>query len=97
MPSPKPEDRRQSPRYPHERLAKIQLGVSGPSEYCLVTDVSDGGVRLNAFGRKIPDEFILSLSGDGPAEDGRYFVIWRLGSDVGAKRLSPASDAEWTY
>jgi hypothetical protein len=100
MPSPQPEkldDKRQSPRYPVERLAKLRPTKGGAPEYCLVTDMSDGGVRLNAFGRKIPDEFVLSLAGDGPAQDGRYLVMWRLGSDVGAKHLPPVSDAEWSY
>lgn len=97
MPSPRPEDRRQSQRYSLERLAKLRPAKGGAPEYCLVTDMSDGGVRLNAFGRKIPDEFVLSLAGDGPAHTGRYFVMWRLGSDVGAKHLPPVSDAEWSY
>jgi hypothetical protein len=97
MPSAKPEDQRQSPRYPLERLAKLRPASGGAPQYCLVTDMSDGGVRLNAFGCKIPDEFALALAGDGPAQDGRYFVIWRLGSDAGAKRLPPTSDAEWSY
>ena len=89
---------RQSPRYPLERLAKLRPANGGAAQYCLVTDMSEGGIRLNALGNKIPDEFILNLSGDGPAQDGRYLVIWRLGADVGAKRrLPPAPDAEWSY
>jgi hypothetical protein len=56
-----------------------------PPRYCLITDLSDVGVRINAFGSKIPDEFVLLLSGDGPARDGTYRVIWRIGHDVGAR------------
>lgn len=97
MTSPNREDRRQSPRSPLECLAKLRPASGGAPDYCLVTDMSDGGVRLNTFGRKIPDEFALSLVGDGQAQDGRYFVIWRLGYDVGAKRLPPVFDTEWSY
>ena len=32
--------------------------------YCLVTDLSDGGVRVNAVGYKVPDEFELKLRFD---------------------------------
>jgi hypothetical protein len=82
---PKTEEKRGSPRYPLERLAKIQAGIDAPTCYCLVTDISDGGVRLRGFGFDIPDEFVLLLSGDGPAKDGRYQVIWRNGDIIGAK------------
>jgi hypothetical protein len=85
MSSPE-EERRGSPRYPLERLAKI-LSAKGGS-YCIVTDISGGGVRINTFGFDIPDEFSLLLSGDGPAKDGTYTVIWRIGRDVGAKFVS---------
>ncbi len=88
MPSPKAEDKRGSPRYPLERLAKIQLGQGNPPRYCLITDISGGRVRINTFGFNVPDEFVLLLSGDGPAQDGTYRVIWRLGQDVGAKFLT---------
>ena len=85
MPPPKAEEKRGAPRYPLERLAKIRPGRSNPPRYCLITDISNGGVRVNAFGFDIPDEFVLLPSGDGPARDGTYRVIWRLGRDVGAK------------
>jgi len=85
MPSPKVQERRAEPRYPLERLAKIQLGNGNRPRYCLVSDISDGGVRINAFGVAILDEFELLLSGDGPAQDGKYQVIWRNDDVVGAK------------
>ena len=59
-----------------------------PPRYCLITQVSNGGVRINTFGVNIPDEFALLLSGDGPAIDGTYRVIWRVGYDVGAQLVS---------
>jgi hypothetical protein len=88
MLSPGAEEKRGTPRYPLERLAKIQLGEGIAPRYCLVTDVSGGGVRINAFGYTVPDEFLLRLSGDGPAQDGLYTVIWRVGYDVGAMFIS---------
>ena len=94
MLSPGAEEKRRTSRYPLERLAKIQLGESLAPRYCLVTDVSDGGVRINAFGYAVPDEFLLRLSGDGPAQDGFYRVTWRLGYDVGAKFIRSSSIAD---
>lgn len=88
MLSPKAQDKRGEPRYPLERLAKIRLGEGQAPRYCIVTDISGGGVRVSTFGSDIPDEFELLLSGDGPAKDGKYKVIWRIGRDVGAKLIS---------
>jgi len=88
MRSFEPEDRRKEPRYPLERMAKIQLGYDAAPAYCLITDISDGGVRLYLNGLEVPDEFVLLLSGDGPAKDGRYKVIWRERDEVGAKYVS---------
>jgi PilZ domain-containing protein len=88
MPSPKVQEKRKELRYPLERLAKIQIGSGHRSCYCLITDISGGGVRINTFGVAIPDKFELLLSGDGPARDGKYEVIWRIGQDVGAKFVS---------
>jgi hypothetical protein len=84
----KPDERRGAQRYPLERLAKIQLGIGTAPYYCLVVDISDGGVRLNLNGREVPDEFVLLISGDGPARDGTYRVVWRLGQEIGAKLVS---------
>jgi hypothetical protein len=88
MPSPKVEEKRSSPRYPLERLAKMEPRDGTPPRYCLITDISSGGVRINTFGVSVPDEFVLRLSGDGPAKDGTYRLIWRVGYDVGAQLVS---------
>jgi hypothetical protein len=84
----KSQERRTVPRYTLERMAKIQLGYDGPLAYCLITDISDGGVRIYLNGLDVPDEFVLLLSGDGPAKDGRYKVVWREDDEVGAKYVS---------
>jgi hypothetical protein len=88
MRSLKSKERRTVPRYSLERMAKIQLGYDAAPTYCLVTDISEGGVRLYLNGLEVPDEFVLLLSGDGPAKDGRYKVVWRQGNEVGAKYVS---------
>jgi hypothetical protein len=88
MRSLKSQERRTVPRYSLERMAKIQIGYDVPPTYCLVTDISEGGVRLYLNGLDVPDEFVLLLSGDGPAKDGRYKVVWRQDNEVGAKYVS---------
>jgi hypothetical protein len=90
MSSMQSQERRQSPRHGLARLAKIQLGNGVQPLYCLVTDISDGGVRVHANGFDVPDEFRLLMTGDGPFQDGDYRVIWRLGQEVGAKLLRVA-------
>jgi PilZ domain len=82
------EERRKGPRHSLERMAKIELGYDAPPTYCIVTDISEEGVRLYLNGLEVPDEFVLLLSGDGPAKDGRYKVVWRQGDEVGAKYVS---------
>jgi hypothetical protein len=84
----KPEERRQEPRHPVERLAKIQTGNGIPQGHCLVTNFSDGGVRINTYGFNGPDEFMLLFSDAGLGQNGTYRVVWRRGRYVGAKLLS---------
>ena len=53
---------------------------------CLITDISDGGVRLHVEGFDVPDDFILLLTGDDiGAKERIYRVVWRLGYEIGAK------------
>jgi hypothetical protein len=51
-----------------------------------------------SLGPKSPDEFLLTLRGDQPADAGKCKAVWRLGADVGAK-LTPLHppDAELSY
>jgi hypothetical protein len=81
------EDRRQAARQGVSCLAKIQLGDTAPPLYCIVTDTSDGGVRVHSNGFHVPDEFTLLLCGHGPVQHGTYRVIWRHDEEVGAKLL----------
>jgi hypothetical protein len=91
MESPKTtaKEDRSAPRYTLARLAKIELGNGRSPQYCVVTDISCGGVRIDTNGFNVPDEFVLLLSGDGAAKDGTYSVIWRRDDEIGAKLISP--------
>ena len=80
------EERRQSVRHRVSRLATIG---TGEPRYCLVTDVSSGGVRIRVSGPKVPDEFVLRFPpGDVTGRDGTYKVIWRNGLEIGAMFVS---------
>ena len=84
--SPHAAERRQSQRRNLNRTAKIQAGPNGLPRDCLVTDISDGGVRVLVEGFYVPDDFVLLLSGDDIADRERaYRVVWRLGNEIGAQ------------
>jgi len=83
---PSVEERRSSRRRRLNRVAKMQFGSGTLPRDCLVTDISDGGVRLHVEGFEAPDDFVLLLSGDDIVGKERiYRVVWRLGYEVGAK------------
>jgi len=86
MLSVKADERRRSRRRVLNRVAKIQLGTGALARDCLITDISDGGIRLHAEGFEVPDEFVLLLSGEGVGGKERtYRVVWRLGYEIGAE------------
>jgi len=84
---------RRLPRKRIGRLATMLIGGGAPPRYCLVTDFSEGGVRVNSNGSKIPDVFELRFSDSGRFRDGAYQVIWRNDPIVGAKFLGPSRSA----
>jgi hypothetical protein len=84
------DDRRLSRRRALNRIAQIRLGNAALPRDCLITDISDGGVRLHVEGFDVPDEFVLLLSGDDIKSKGcAYKVVWRSGYEIGAKFLGP--------
>ncbi len=87
MLSSKSEEKRRSPRRRLGHLAAISLGNA--QRYCLVTDISEGGVRLHVNGFNVPDDFVLVFPEGCPAQSGSYKVAWRNGLDLGAKFVSP--------
>lgn len=84
--APNSAERRRSQRRQMSRVAKIQFGTGALPRDCLITDISEGGVRLHVEGIDVPDDFILLLSGDEiGAKERIYRVVWRLGYEIGAK------------
>ena len=51
---PSVEERRRSRRRQINRVAKIQFGSGTLPRDCLITDISDGGVRLHVEGFDVP-------------------------------------------
>src|SRR2546421_775158 len=74
------KDRRTTPRYALRGAAKMQIAGSPFPRDCLVTDVSDGGVRLYVEGVEVPDEFTLCFAS---GERRACRVVWRLGYELG--------------
>jgi len=86
MRSRHPADRRRSRRRLLNRTGKIRVAAGTIPRDCLITDISDGGVRLHVEGFEVPNDFVLMLSGDGLGADERaYRVVWRLGYEIGAE------------
>lgn len=80
------DERRRSRRRLLNRMAKIKVGTGTLPRDCLITDISDGGVRLHVEGLEVPDEFVLLLSGEGLiAKERACRVVWRLGYEIGAE------------
>ncbi len=87
--SPQPVERRRSERRLINRTASVRAYFGALLGNCLVTDISEGGVRLHVDTFQLPDEFELLISGDGVPKDALICqVVWRLGYEVGAKFIS---------
>ena len=80
------QEKRKSQRQPISRYAKLQLPGGSLPRDCLVTDMSEGGVRLHVEGVDVPEQFAVLLSiGGGKPELRHCRVVWKLGHEVGAK------------
>jgi hypothetical protein len=91
----KPHERRRAPRRVINRMAKLQAGNGTLPRDCLVTDISDGGVRLHVEGLDVPEDFVLLLSGEHVADEERHYkVMWRLGHEIGAKFVRSVKRSE---
>jgi hypothetical protein len=82
-------ERRRTPRHRLGRLATI-TGIGVSERCCMVTNISAEGVRLHTNG-VVPDDFVLLFPEDGPGQSGNYKVVWRIGQDIGARFVGPAS------
>jgi len=79
------QENRKSHRRPISRFAKIQAGGGTLPRECLVTNISDGGVRLHVEGLEVPEAFVLVLDDGKGARPRDCRVVWRLGYELGAK------------
>ncbi len=73
-------ERRAAPRQIVKRPTKFQ--ESPVVRDCVISDISDTGVRLVAPGGLVSDRFTLF---DGGVVERRCVVIWRIGELVGAR------------
>ena len=86
------EEKRKSPRQVINRIAKIIVSDESLPRDCLITDISDGGVRLHLEGIEVPDQFDLIIDAGSPPVRRRCLVIWRLGYEIGAEFVVPVRE-----
>jgi hypothetical protein len=80
------KDKRKLPRRAVSLRVKIEIGDGALVRDCLVTDISNVGVRLYVEGVEVPDTFVLLLGEpDASIRPRACQVIWRLGYELGAK------------
>jgi hypothetical protein len=75
-------NRRRSERRMCRRVAKIQFGTGSLPRDCMITDVSDGGVKVIAEYLDVPPEFTIILSEGRPRQ---CRLAWRIGCELGAQ------------
>ena len=75
-------NRRKSERRLCRSLAKIQFGTGTLPRDCMITDISDGGVKVIAEYPEIPAEFTIILSNARPRQ---CRLAWRIGCEFGAQ------------
>jgi predicted phosphoribosyltransferase len=75
-------NRRKAERRLCRRVAKIQFGTGSLPRDCVITDISDGGVKVIAEHLEIPPEFTIILSTGNPRQ---CRLAWRIGYEFGAQ------------
>jgi hypothetical protein len=76
-------NRRASVRRACRNFAKIQF-ASGLPRDCMITDMSDGGVKIIAEYPEIPPEFTVIFTEGRPRQ---CRLAWRIGCELGAQFL----------
>ena len=77
-------NRRKTERRECNRIAKIQFGTGNLPRDCMITDMSDGGVKIIAEYPEIPTEFTVIFSEGRPRQ---CKLAWRIGCEFGAQFL----------
>ncbi len=91
--APMLQDRRRTQRHSVGCAAKIRFNASSQTRDCIVSDLSEDGVRLVAAGIEMPEEFVLLLDGDAGRTAGRTCrVVWRLDDEIGAEFTDSAEE-----
>ena len=75
-------NRRKSERRLCRRVAKIQFGTSTLPRDCMITDMSEGGLKVIAEHLDVPSEFTIILSTGHPRQ---CRLAWRIGCEFGAQ------------
>jgi hypothetical protein len=76
-------NRRRSERRVCRSFAKIQFATGGLPRDCMITDVSDGGLKIIAEYPEIPPEFtVIFTTGQRPRA---CKLAWRIGCELGAQ------------
>jgi hypothetical protein len=76
-----PLEKRKGARQASVRAAKIQARGETPRCACLITEMSEGGIRLRAASGRVTNRFTLILC----SSRRECRVIWRTGNEVGAE------------
>ena len=84
-------NRRRSERRACRNFAKIQFGTGGLPRDCLITDVSDGGVKIIAEYPEIPSEFTVIFS-TGAVRSGAMLVAVCASAMTPPRIIAPRVD-----
>jgi hypothetical protein len=84
-------ERRKFPRRAVSEVVRLELYDGAPASPpgLLVTDVSDGGVRLFAQNVDIPARFALVFAESGVRRECRK--VWRIGDEIGVEFVGSVS------
>ena len=83
-------DRRKTRRRATSEVVKLELNDGAPGDHpgLLVTDMSDGGLRLFAQNVEVPSTFAVIFSESGIRRNCR--MVWRIGPEVGVEFIDQA-------
>jgi hypothetical protein len=85
-------DRRRTPRRAVRHVGVILTEPTATRQYCMVTEESDGGVRIiyTAADIEPPSEFTLWFADI----EGKYRVLWHKGYFIGAELIASPKHIE---
>jgi PilZ domain len=87
--APMLKERRKTDRRKVNRVARFYTELGQLPRTCMVTNISDTGARLYSDG-EMPQQFFLSVSGEGVTMQRECRVVWRLGGELGVEFVGRA-------